>query len=463
MLNLTIKRNKMKSYKGIFYSLAAVALMTGCANEAPFSDPSASRETGKLMTRCLAPKWGNTEGVDVSTRATVPSVDDFTVVISREGNTRDGSTEGTVTYTYSEMPEVLTLPVGNYEVYASHGDNPDSDWETPYYYGESSFGIDANKITDDVDPIVAKLANIRVTIKFHPSLLSSMSEGNVTVNVGKLGEKVFSPSESRSAYFKYDEESSTLAATFEGEIDGDKVTQSITYGNVAPGNHYTITFRIRGIEDDDPGTINGGITVDTTVEKVNMDHTLNGEDDKNLDPGDYNDRPTQGGGEEPEPSKPDQPTPPGDSKVPYADALNPNNYIEDFGGSENSYVGFDMIDLNKVNEVTDNLYCAWKVISEADGGFSAFTVDIVSNTLTPDELDSVGLTDHLDLIEPGDFEETLKGLGFPVGLKGAREAKFNITGFLGLMPALGSGDHEFKMTVTDANGTSVISLRLHNN
>ncbi|MDE6083400.1 MAG: DUF4493 domain-containing protein, partial [Muribaculaceae bacterium] len=395
--------------------MATAALITGCANEAPFFDPTVSRETGRLMTSCLAPKLGNTEGVDVSTRANVPSVDDFTVVISREGNTRDGSAEGSVEYTYSDMPEVLTLPVGDYQVYAFHGDNPDSDWDTPYYRGESSFGIIANKITDDVDPIVAKLANVRVTIKFHSTLLSAMSEGNVKVNVGRLGEKVFSPSESRSAYFKYEEESSTLAATFEGVIDGDNITQSITYDNVAPGNHYTITFRVRSIEDDDPGTVNGGITVDTAVEQVDMNKTIDGEDDNNLNAGDYNDRPTQGGGEDPEPSKPDQPTP-DEPKAPFANELDPADYLPDFGGTDNIYEGFDKIDLKKVNEVTDHLYCAWKVVSEAEGGFTAFTVDIISDTLTPEELEGVELTDHLDLIEPGDFEETLKGLGFPVGL-----------------------------------------------
>ena len=441
----------MKLYKGIISSLATVALMTGCANEAPFSDPSTSRETGKLMTRCLAPKWGNTEGVDVSTRATVPSVDEFKVVISREGNTRDGSTEGSVEYKYSDMPEVLTLPVGDYHVYASHGDNPDSDWETPYYYGESSFGIDANKITDDVDPIVAKLANIRVTIKFHSSLLSVMSEGKVKVNVGELGEEEFSPSESRSAYFKYDEESSTLAATFEGVIDGNKVTQSITYDNVAPGNHYTITFRVKGIEDDDPGTVNGGITVDTTVEKVNMNHTIDGEEDKNLNVGDYNDRPTQGGGEDPDSSKPDQPTP-DEPKAPEITAEQPEE------GS-----GFVAVDLNKVNEVTENTYCVLNVVSTAEGGIEAFNVEIDSERLPETELVNMGLSKNLDLVNPGNSEEPLAGLGFPVNVGGKKSVSFNITTFMPMLMALGEGTHDFILTVKDANGETTVTLSLHTN
>ena len=442
----------MKLYKGIIGSLATVALMSGCANEAPFSEPSVSEVTGKLMTRCLAPKLGNTEGVDMSTRATaVPSVGDFTVTITRDGRQRDASSPGSVEYTYSDMPEVLTLPVGDYKVSAHHGENPDAEWDAPYYYGESSFGIDANKITDDVDPIVAKLANIRVSIKFHPSLLSAMSNGEVKVNVGNSGEKIFSSSETRSAYFRYAEESRTLVATFSGTVDGEPIVESIAYDDIAPGNHYTITFRVRGIEDDNPGTVNGGVTVDTSVEEVDMNKTIDGETDVPLNPNDYNDRPVQGG-DDTEPTKPDQPNP-GDSKAPYGVALEPDD----------EHADFDMIDLDKVNEVTDRLYCAWKVVSEADGGFTAFTVDIESDTLTPDELEGVGLTDHLDLINPGDFKAALEGLGFPTGIGGQNEGSFNITGFLSLMGALGPGKHEFKMTVSDANGTSVISLRLHNN
>ena len=441
----------MKLYKGIISSLATVALITGCANEAPFFDPTVSRETGRLMTSCLAPKLGNTEGVDVSTRANVPSVDDFTVVISREGNTRDGSAEGSVEYTYSDMPEVLTLPVGDYQVYAFYGDNPDSDWNTPYYRGESSFGIIANKITDDVDPIVAKLANVRVTIKFHSTLLSAMSEGNVKVNVGRLGEKVFSPSESRSAYFKYEEESSTLAATFEGVIDGDNITQSITYDNVAPGNHYTITFRVRSIEDDDPGTVNGGITVDTAVEQVDMNKTIDGEDDNNLNAGDYNDRPTQGGGEDPEPSKPDQPTP-NEPKAPEITAVEPEE------GS-----GLVAVDLDKVNEVTENTYCVLNVVSTAEGGIEAFDVEIISPTLTEGELSNMGLSKYLDLVNPGSLEEPLSGLGFPVNVGGQKSVSFNITSFMPMLMVLGEGQHDFILKVKDANGETIKTLSLHTN
>ncbi len=427
--------------------MVGVALLTGCANEAPFAQPSSEQATGKLMTRSLGLKLGNTEGINVSTRAEVPSTGDFNVVISRKTNTRDGS--GSVEYKYSDMPEVLTLPVGDYQVYAHHGDNKPSAWEEPYYYGESEFGIAADKITDTVDPIVAKLSNIRVTIVFHQSLLNYISpDTKVEVVVGDQGVMTFTPTESRSAYFKYVDKSQTIAATFTGKVDGSDVVETHSHDDVAPGNHYRLTFRRHGIDDDEPGTVTGAISVDATVEQIDMNHTIDGEGEEYLKD---DQRPQQGDNEDPTPDDPthNDPTAP----VPAVEALEPSG----------DYEGFDKIDFNKVNEVTDHLYCAWKITSEAEGGFTAFTVDIISDTLTPEELEGVHVADHLDLINPGAYDEALSGLGFPTNIGGQNEAEFDITGFLSLMTILGEANHEFKMTVTDANGTSVFYLRLHTN
>lgn len=442
----------MKLYKGLIYSFGVAALLTGCAKEDPFASPEYDGPTGTLMTRCLAPTIGNPDGIEAATRAAVPSTDDFKVVIARKTAASAVSTyaetPGSVEYNYSEMPEVLTLPADDYKAYAYYGDNKPAAWDEPYYYGESEFGIEANKITDDVDPIVAKLANIRVTIVFHPTLLSAMSgnDNKVEVKMGGQGTGMtFVPTETRSAYFKYVDQSQTIAATFSGMVDGAQVVQTKTHDNVKPGNHYRITFKLHGIDDENPGTISTGVTIDASVEKVDMNHTIDGEPEEILDD-DW--RPTQGG---------DEPTPPGpgpndpEKSGPKAEALTPGE----------GQVG---INLDTDNEITDNLYCAWKVTSEAESGFQEFTVDIISNRLTPETLKSVGLTDHLDLINPGVFKEKLQGLGFPVEIGGQTLAEFSISSqFLGLMKNLGAGNHEFKMTIKDSNGTSIVSLKLHNN
>ncbi|MBD5385031.1 DUF4493 domain-containing protein [bacterium] len=437
----------MKLNKGLFYSLAAAALLTGCAKEDPFVDPVYDGPTGTLMTRCLAPTLSNPEGIEADTRAAVPSTDDFKVVIARKSVNTYAGTPGSVEYKYSDMPEVLTLPADDYKVYAYHGDNKPAAWDEPYYYGESTFGIEANKITDDVEPIVAKLANIRVTIVFHPSLLSAMNdEGKVEVKVGDEGVMTFTPSESRSAYFRYVNQSQTLAATFTGTVDGSPVVQTKTHDNVAPGNHYRITFRMRGIDDDKPGNIDGNITVDASVEKVDMNHTVDGEPEEILED-DW--RPTQGGGEGPG-TGPEDPNPPVDTP-PVIKAGTPTDKT------------MVPVDLDKVNEVEDNTYCVLDITSTADSGIQEFEVQIDSEKLSPEELAGVGLAAKLDLVNPGSLEGALSGLGFPVNVGGMKNVSFNITGFLPMLNALGEGTHNFILTVTDANGTTVKTLTLHTN
>lgn len=430
----------MKLYKGLFYSLAVAALLTGCAKEDPFVDPTGP--TGTLMTRSLALTLTNPDGTDAATRAAVPSTDDFKVVISRQGTARDASTPGSVEYKYSEMPEVLTLPVGDYKVYAHHGDNKPSAWDEPYYYGESNFGIDANKITDDVDPIVAKLSNIRVTIVFHPSLLSSMSaDSKVEVKVGNQGVMTFTPTESRSAYFKYASKSQTLTATFTGIVDGSEVVETKSHDNVAPGNHYRITFRLHGIDNDQPGNITSTISVDTTVENVDMNHTVDGEQEE-YQTDDW--RPNQGGDD------PNPPTPPVDNdKAPEITSAKPTE------------AGKVPVNLDSVNEVTENTYCVLNVVSTAEGGIEEFKVVIDSEKLNATELEGVGLSDKLDLVDPGSLEEPLRNLGLPVNVRGMKSVSFDITGFMPLLGVLGEGTHNFTLTVVDANGSTTATLRLH--
>ena len=431
----------MKLYKGIIYSLSAVVL-TGCSMEETFQK-GAPESTGTLKTSCLAPKLGNTEGINISTRAGVPSTDDFNVVISRKTNAREAA-QGSVEYKYGEMPEVLTLPVGEYKVYAHHGENKPADWDSPYYYGESEFSIDANKITDNVDPIVAKLSNIRVTIVFSASLLSAMSDDSkVEVRVGDQGVKEFTPSETRSAYFKHVNKSQSLTATFTGTVDGSEVVETEGYDNVAPGNHYRITFRMHGIEEDKPGTITAGVTVDASVETINMNQTVDGEKEEYLE----NDmRPQQGGKDDPTPPTPDDPDQP---TAPSITSAKPTE------------AGLVPVDLDIVNEVTDETYCVLNVVSTAEGGILSFEVDIDSNTLTADELASFGLSSHLDLVNPGSLAEPLTGLGLPVNVGGKKEVEFDITSFMGMLSALGEGTHIFTLTVSDANGTTSTTLKLH--
>ena len=108
----------MKKIKDILLC-AAVALGLGsCANEAPFS--AENEGTGQLRTSAL--------NVELKTEAPVvrsvetPDVKDFSVQFLKDGTT-PVSVNGKYTMTYGELPEVVMLPVGDYKIEVSYGDN----------------------------------------------------------------------------------------------------------------------------------------------------------------------------------------------------------------------------------------------------------------------------------------------------------------------------------------------------
>ena len=81
-------------------------------------------------------------------------------------------------------------------------------------------------------------------------------------------------------------------------------------------------------------------------------------------------------------------------------------------------------------------------------------MEIISEeVLTPEVLDAVGLAPELDLVSPGDYKEPLEGLGFPTGEKvvGQTSVSFDISPFMPLIPLLGTGDSDFRLTATVAS------------
>ena len=89
-------------------------------------------------------------------------------------------------------------------------------------------------------------------------------------------------------------------------------------------------------------------------------------------------------------------------------------------------------------------------------GIADFKVKIISATLTPEELAGVGLAGEFSLVNDSQYFESLKGLGFPVGeeVSGKTELQLSITNFLSVLNMLGAGEHDFEMSVTDAEGNT---------
>ena len=111
------------------------------------------------------------------------------------------------------------------------------------------------------------------------------------------------------------------------------------------------------------------------------------------------------------------------------------------------------------------------VVVSATSGIKEFTVQIVSDVLTPDQLGGVGLCDVLDLVEPtasystvdptfdaSGIAASLTNFGFPTGdqVKDKTTVEFTITPFLSLLAFTGAGNHDFVMTITDNDGNTTV-------
>lgn len=119
------------------------------------------------------------------------------------------------------------------------------------------------------------------------------------------------------------------------------------------------------------------------------------------------------------------------------------------------WVGYDMSIRHTITETMT------AVINIAAGaGIAGLSVDIISDILTPEVLAEIGLDTHLDLVNPATPEmgEMLKELGFPVGDQIADQPAltFDISPFMPLIPMLGTGNTDFKLTVTDNSGQTTI-------
>lgn len=445
----------MKKYIYLMLSVVLAGIFASCSKDDPF-DIGEDSATGQLRTSSLGVTLKSDYGPRPlkrgARRPAAPNVDDFTVEFYKAGKA-----EPVASYLYSKMPEIITLPVGDYTAKAFYGDNPAAAWEAPYYEGSTNFKIQADEITENVETIECTFANIRVSIYFDSVLKESMGpDCKVAVRVGESGLLDFTVADEyeRSGYFAFVEGSNTLVATFSGTVDGVYTTENKTEIQVQKGKHYQIKFKMYDAGEEDPGSIRPGegsddiIIIDTEITSENIDSSVDSgetgiEDDW---------RPQEGQDEDPgkDDPKPDDP-------------VNPDNPSED--GPQISAEA--PIDINKVNKLTSDSEVTLHITTDAPDGIQAFTVDIQSNVLTAEALEGM-LPTSLDLVNtPDDYADALQQLGFPVRVKGKKSVDFNIGNqFVTLMLALRDepgGYYNFVITVTDSNNkTTKKTLQLIN-
>lgn len=415
--------------------LAGAAMLTlpGCSKEAPFDmNPG----EGLLNCNALNVDYIN-GGKPVRSSDSDVNLGEFTVDF-----VNTATNEVAQSFKYSDLPEIVSLPAGNYRAEASYGTNPIAAFNSPYYLGNSEFGITAGEITEDVEDVECVLSNIRVKIDINDFGLGLVEDdAQVVVRAGNEGELTFDQTTNESAgYFRYITNSNTLTAVFSGTVDGVYIEPtSFLFDNVDSGKSYEISINVNSPDNVEPGfvvikndgdkeiTINAEITIDDKTKVWDA----SGEDDPLVED---NMRPVDGSETEEDP----------DVKGPKIISTAPG------------------LKLGKAYTLVDatTTPVSFKVTSEK--GITEFTIVIESDKLTPEELQGVGLAANLDLVNPGTLSEALTGLGFKNGddVKGKNECTFDISSFVPMMIVLGAGDHKFHLTVSDEDGTTQGTLWL---
>lgn len=410
--------------------LAAASLLAGCSKEEPFVPGETPSGEAKFLKSQL--------NVDVKTEdklvraAATPDVNDFNVSFFVKGEETPR-----VTYRYRDMPEVVTLKVfgdkTDYVVRASYGENAPAAWDAPYYEGEGGFTVTPNSVAADVEPVVCRLANIRVSIRFDADLTGVMtSDSKVTVNVGDQGSLDFTKQdEGRSGYFAYVASSnSTLTATFYGTVSGVETIESKTHSDLVPGSHYYITFSLRNPDEEDPGYVNGMLTVDATVQRIDSNGNVTPEEDLLED----DSRPNQGEGPKP-------PTPPSTGDGPEITAC----------------AGVSLDSQNLVSALVGKPV---ELYIKSEKGIEEFNVQISSTNTGFESAVAEMLGLDLDLCNPGSAAENLVGLGLiqnEAGVKGLKDVTFSLTDFMELLENF-EGTHTFTLVVADADGSTTKQL-----
>ena len=426
----------MIRHKYIFAVAMAMAITTSCRDESWIHDVEGD-EYGTLSTEKMNYQMNGEQTVIGRASSTV-DVSDFIVDIQN-------GTKVEETYKHKNLPSSLSLKTGdNYNVHVRSSENaPKAAWETPYYEGSSNnFEIRANMVTE-VQTVVCRLANIKVTIRVSEALRNLMAEDCVVKVIandsGVLDFTLKEIDEGTAGFFEFIDKSNTLVATLTGTIDGENITQSIICTDLAQGQHRIFNFTIKTADGEisDPiGSIDAsnGVAVDANVTTIDLNMKYAGEKDELISgilrPGYDDTTDSNDPGTDPTPENPD--------------IVDPVIVIK------SETLSFEAPNSPDITSAIVDI--------ESKNGIANFKVKITSDN--DQFIASAGELLPLDFDLAYPPEESVEGfasLGFPLKdeVIGATELTFNITDLVPLLKAF-NGTHEFRLEVIDSKGNKEI-------
>ncbi|MCM1522209.1 MAG: DUF4493 domain-containing protein [Muribaculaceae bacterium] len=440
-------KNKIFS---LLAALMSVLAFTGCDDWTPGSKQFAAN-TGGVNLGDMAVNVnensvpGSRAGVDTS---------GYLVTITDKAKGEVAVYDGKAcSWKYSEMPEVMTLPVGDYIVNVLSNTPEKAAWSAPTFEGSKEFTVKNNEITA-IGTVTCVFASIKVDVKFSEDLLANMSsDSQVKVVANDEGTLTWNSTETRSGYFEALSQSTTLVATFTGTVKGQAVTRTQAFTDVEKGKYYIITFSLKNgpAMPDETGNIdpNGGITVNGDIEESDENGDVVSPETPENPGGRPDDEEWPDNPNPPTPDEPDDPVTPTENVITITCPSMP-----DFS----QWYPTNLPSYSLTVTSTKPLAHLW--------------VNIQSDYLTDEFLQGIGLCANFDLADPrdgsgNDLSGVLgdpAGFNFPVGsdMVGKTSVSFDLTPFipllnLGLTNTPPVQKHIFKLTVNDNEGTEKIA------
>ena len=341
-------------------------------------------------------------------------------------------------YTYSEMPEIISLPVGTYTVVASSAEAATNGFDVPFYTGSTEqFTIKENELTE-VSALTCRLANVMISVEYDEELRKLMGEDVVTtVKIGDNSLDIPS-SETRKAYLIAPASAGSMDITLKGTIDGESVTEVARKDNVQAGQYHIIK-NVLSLVNDGNNKVGGNVNI-----AINIDSSMTSSDETvGVNPGEepgIDDFPTDGGEE------------PGDGDG-DSDGDGEGGITSDISITGKDLGKSPFFDIDQTQTITGETTLIVGI--EAPAGIQNLKVTISSDNEDFRAIgEGLGEFDlaHSDSMN-GDAQAMLPILGLPIddAVLNQTNLDFNISKFTSMLAGF-KGTHTFKITVTDNQG-----------
>lgn len=340
-------------------------------------------------------------------------------------------------YTYSEMPEIISLPVGTYTVVASSAEAATNGFDVPFYTGSTEqFTIKENELTE-VSALTCRLANVMISVEYDEELRKLMGEDVVTtVKIGDNSLDIPS-SETRKAYLIAPASAGSMDITLKGTIDGESVTEVKRVENVQAGQYNIIKYVLSPV-DDGNNSVGGNLNI-----AINIDSSMTSSDETvGVNPGEepgIDDFPTDGGEE------------PGDGDG-DSDGDGEGGITSDINITGKK-LGDSSFDIDQTQTIIGETTLIVGI--EAPAGIQNLKVAISS---TDEDFRTIGEgLGEFDLAHSDSMNEDAQAmlpiLGLPIddAVLNQTNLDFNISKFTSMLAGF-KGTHTFKITVTDNQG-----------